>query len=568
MNDPVLMAFRAAKAKREAEMAKPKRRPLYGKERLKAEDDLWYISQELKDLYSDRGQMLIDMEQEAEVEGGPIADEYGDRLNKIEDEIQTLIAKRNKLEMRLAESTVINEGAFVIWYEDQEGKHLLGTFHNKKAAEKYKSEEEDEMLNTKGIKAVGMMSKDMWYKKEAPYVKEAELVGEGKFKAGDKWEWKHVDGNKTVEITDIKPNGDIIARVDGESQEFILREPNKYLKKKVNESTEVNELDTATYRSALQKGRDRGDSKGKGIAINALNLLAKKAAQTLAGQSFEVKGSRENLAKGFYRGNSQKFINQFLMTFTGEGSLINASKLDTVGGDEVHFNMNVEFQNPDNIGGFSTDVKFRGYEKYKFPGVVQFSIKEGRVWVWYRAADTDLEFTRVGARAIAKLADMVAQELQLKTPVKHNSIKQFDPMKPTNESVSEAKSNVKSVTKKEWDKAHKDYKTEINGQKYMMEYDDARDMTVLVPVEISEKVIYSIEVNEGRSINKIQKEYTEVTNNMQSIVGQWKVAEGDKKVELLNALKALTSRKKALEKEIEEFVMGKDKDAELVGAFE
>lgn len=66
----------------------------------------------------------------------------------------------------------INEGAFVIWYEDQDGKHLLGTFHNKKAAEKYKSEEEDEMLNTKGIKAVGMMSKDMWYKKEAPYINE------------------------------------------------------------------------------------------------------------------------------------------------------------------------------------------------------------------------------------------------------------------------------------------------------------------------------------------------------------------------------------------------------------
>lgn len=66
----------------------------------------------------------------------------------------------------------INEGAFVIWYEDQEGKHLLGTFHNKKAAEKYKSEEEDEMLNTKGVKAVGMMSKDMWDKKEAPYINE------------------------------------------------------------------------------------------------------------------------------------------------------------------------------------------------------------------------------------------------------------------------------------------------------------------------------------------------------------------------------------------------------------
>ena len=106
INDPVLMAFRAAKTRREQELAKPKRRPLYGKQREKAEDDLWQISQDLKDLYADRGQMLIDMEQEAEVEGGPIADEYGDKLNKIEDEIQALIAKRSKLEIRLAESVI------------------------------------------------------------------------------------------------------------------------------------------------------------------------------------------------------------------------------------------------------------------------------------------------------------------------------------------------------------------------------------------------------------------------------------------------------------------------------
>jgi hypothetical protein len=105
-NDPVLVAFRAAQYKREMNLAasKNKRKPLYGKDRQKAEDELWNISQDLKDLYADRGQLLIDMEQEAEVEGGPIADEYGMKLNKIEDEIQVLIAKRNKLEIRLAES--------------------------------------------------------------------------------------------------------------------------------------------------------------------------------------------------------------------------------------------------------------------------------------------------------------------------------------------------------------------------------------------------------------------------------------------------------------------------------
>ena len=343
MNDPVLIAFRAAKMKREAELAKPKRKPLYGKQRLKAEDDLWYISQELKDLYSDRGQMLIDMEEEAEVEGGPIADEYGDKLNKIEDEIQKLIAKRNKLEMRLAESVV------------NEGKGAKNYFEDLK----YNYTKSLRYLDNDEKKEYNKLAKDFFSKLAES------VVNEAKFKAGDKWEWKHVDGNKTVEITDIKSNGDVIARVDGESQEFILREPNKYLKKKVNE----------------------------------------------------------------------------------------------------------------------------------------------------------------------------------------------------------AKSNAKMISKKEWDKTHKDYKTVINGQKYKMEYDEARDATILAPVEVSESVEY-IELDEARSINKIQKDYTEVTSNMQSVVGQWKAAEGDKKVELLNALKALTSRKKALEKEIEEFVMGKDKDAELAGAFE
>ena len=109
MNDPVLMAFRAAKMKREKELAKPKRKPLYGKQRQKAEDQLWDISQELKELYAERGQLLIDMEQEAEVEGGPIADEYGTNLDVIEIDIQNLIAKRSKLEMRLAESVVTED---------------------------------------------------------------------------------------------------------------------------------------------------------------------------------------------------------------------------------------------------------------------------------------------------------------------------------------------------------------------------------------------------------------------------------------------------------------------------
>lgn len=80
------------------------------------------------------------------------------------------------------ETGTLNEASFVVWYEDKEGKHLLGTFHNKKAADKYKSEEEDEVLNVVGVKAIGTMSKAQWDKKEAPYIKESRL-NEGKYDA-------------------------------------------------------------------------------------------------------------------------------------------------------------------------------------------------------------------------------------------------------------------------------------------------------------------------------------------------------------------------------------------------
>lgn len=62
-------------------------------------------------------------------------------------------------------------------------------------------------------------------------------IFEGKFKIGDKWEWNTSDGIKVVSITNVKSNGDVVGREDGSSEDFIVREPSKYLKKKVNEAS-------------------------------------------------------------------------------------------------------------------------------------------------------------------------------------------------------------------------------------------------------------------------------------------------------------------------------------------
>jgi len=58
----------------------------------------------------------------------------------------------------------VYETSFVVWYEDKQGKHLLATFNNKNKADKYKSEEEGEILNTGGVEKIGLMPKSAWDK--------------------------------------------------------------------------------------------------------------------------------------------------------------------------------------------------------------------------------------------------------------------------------------------------------------------------------------------------------------------------------------------------------------------
>lgn len=70
-------------------------------------------------------------------------------------------------------------------------------------------------------------------------------------------------------------------------------------------------------------------------------------------------------------------------------------------------------------------------------------------------------------------------------------------------------------------------------------------------------------IEEGRSINKIQNEWTKVTNAMKATAAEWKSAEGDAKAKLLDTLKQMTAQKKALEAELDAVVADKDKDLEL-----
>jgi len=86
LNDPVLMKMRAAKDK----LAKT-RAANAGND---GNDKFFDNAKKIAFLKKEREQLMRDMEQEAEPEGGPIADEYGDKLNRIDAAIAKLSGRK------------------------------------------------------------------------------------------------------------------------------------------------------------------------------------------------------------------------------------------------------------------------------------------------------------------------------------------------------------------------------------------------------------------------------------------------------------------------------------------
>ena len=100
MNDPVLVKARAAKMAAEKEKAKQAAlNKKYGSSFMDKLDAEINLKQELQDLKDEREQLMIDMEQEAEPEGGEIADRYGSRLNDIDAKMAEIKSELDDLRM-------------------------------------------------------------------------------------------------------------------------------------------------------------------------------------------------------------------------------------------------------------------------------------------------------------------------------------------------------------------------------------------------------------------------------------------------------------------------------------
>lgn len=101
INDPVLMAIRAAKDKKAKAKPAKKVKTVSFDQYIKLMqvnedliDDIIEVSQEIK-------QTMSDMEQEAEPSGGPIADKYGAQLDKLEKKYTALLKKKAAVENKI-----------------------------------------------------------------------------------------------------------------------------------------------------------------------------------------------------------------------------------------------------------------------------------------------------------------------------------------------------------------------------------------------------------------------------------------------------------------------------------
>jgi len=140
INDPMLIKFRAAKYDREKLNSQPQSTPLKPTKTINPDYKAIKNASKIDFLQKEKDQLLRDMEQEAEPEGGPIADRYGRELNKIDQAISKLSGQGDsETNVYMSKDEIERRAAMMKEGEDFSFENIkVGTVLNLKDGETWK----------------------------------------------------------------------------------------------------------------------------------------------------------------------------------------------------------------------------------------------------------------------------------------------------------------------------------------------------------------------------------------------------------------------------------------------
>lgn len=390
------------------------------------------------------------------------------------------------------------------------------------------------------------------------WVENKSLLEEGKFKAGQVWIWKHVDGDKEVEVVDVKSNGDVVGKAKGTSNEFIVREPNKWLKKKVSESIEVNESYKVFGKEVtLNKGEKANGTDwtvtfkdGKTVPLSDVLASIKPFPAGITKESLaEVNEGKDDfmarhsgtdiwLKKG-YKNHTEAELQELYFKI---GELLKDNldvKTVTVVFESVVTEANVSKMSTDQL-----KKMIKQSEDERVSPVFAAQIKAARA-----------ELKKRGESLVESVESLDVNEAY--------DVELFW----KGLSGEDKKIGRFLVSKKDYEALEDDFGSEIEFDLHddkasgkMVKFDDV--VSAMKNTKYG-KTAMKESINEGRSINRIQNDWSKTTAEMAAKAQEWKAAEGDAKAALLDELKALNAKKGALEVELDAAVTGKDKDLEL-----
>ena len=232
-NDPVMMKMRATKDQK-SDFGKA-----YG-DAVKTAYGNDKNAKKLAFLKKEKEQLMRDMEQEAEPEGGPIADEYGSKLNRIDAAIAKLSGRKE-----MTYDQAIAEGGYRVEYKTEDGEKAKSRVFDKKED----ADKKEKQLVDKGIKQVEIVK--LSGRKEMTY---DQAISEG---------FKDYLGYSSPEIP--RPTQDQVDKFFALTQNemhYLNSKPVEGQEKTFNnmEVEPWDEYDLSNWNSLIRKSKQRGKS--------------------------------------------------------------------------------------------------------------------------------------------------------------------------------------------------------------------------------------------------------------------------------------------------------------------